>query len=411
MANLWGMEIEDIVDRDSLERWLKDRPREDAMAIALRSALRVAPIVFRETDQKWMRDFGASILLYWRNILTLVASQSINIAKSGQNSYQSTDIVDAMRLANGRSATVFGDAAVDELDGREIDRSSRSFIAYKAICCAHGAYSTNSPEYRPAETANSVIGSVREIVGEIAVQVGSGPHFWGADPNDAQIISDGLNIWQHRLWSFDPPVWFIQFDQDARAIWAKSTDDWDFWVRWWDGVIAGKPLPWDLQTKVALIPDEDWQKGPAHIAEVIRGIEELYGLGQTAKVLKADFPKEILPSISGGASLAHRAHNQPPELVETPEQLQNSLRHIWAAIDAADRELEKPKPDRKLLRSIGERLVALITASTLYIAGLADSFIQAAVAELGKETAKWFVRIIASGMLYPFAERLIQLAL
>jgi hypothetical protein len=44
-------------------------------------------------------------------------------------------------------------------------------------------------------------------------------------------------------------------------------------MRWWDGVIAGKPLPFDLQRDVALIEDAVWQQGPKAVAEAIRAIE------------------------------------------------------------------------------------------------------------------------------------------
>ena len=47
-----------------------------------------------------------------------------------------------------------------------------------------------------------------------------------------------------------------------------------FWADGTDGhAIRARPLSWDLQEKVALIPDEDWEKGAEHIAGVIREIE------------------------------------------------------------------------------------------------------------------------------------------
>ena len=53
----------------------------------------------------------------------------------------------------------------------------------------------------------------------------------------------------------------------------SAPEVWAFWLRWYEGMLKGQPLDWDLQEKVALIPDEDWEKGPEHIAEKIREIE------------------------------------------------------------------------------------------------------------------------------------------
>lgn len=77
-----------------------------------------------------------------------------------------------------------------------------------------------------------------------------------------------------------------------KSLWGKSDhsdwsptgtlfDDWlpakpktkAFWERWLMGLLVGEPLDWNLQWEVAMIPDEDWDKGPEHIAEVIARIE------------------------------------------------------------------------------------------------------------------------------------------
>jgi hypothetical protein len=46
-----------------------------------------------------------------------------------------------------------------------------------------------------------------------------------------------------------------------------------FWHDWYQGFLDGKPLDWNLQREVALIPDADWEKGPAHIAGKIEEIK------------------------------------------------------------------------------------------------------------------------------------------
>ncbi len=50
--------------------------------------------------------------------------------------------------------------------------------------------------------------------------------------------------------------------------------EWSFWREWYQGFLDGTPLDWELQRRVALIPDADWEKGPEHIAGVIARIRQ-----------------------------------------------------------------------------------------------------------------------------------------
>ncbi|MDA5092489.1 hypothetical protein O2N63_00100 [Aliiroseovarius sp. KMU-50] len=50
----------------------------------------------------------------------------------------------------------------------------------------------------------------------------------------------------------------------------------NFWADWYQGFLDGKPLDWELQRRVALIPDEDWENGPEHIAQKIEEIKAAY---------------------------------------------------------------------------------------------------------------------------------------
>ena len=48
---------------------------------------------------------------------------------------------------------------------------------------------------------------------------------------------------------------------------------WGFWKRWYQGMVDGHPMDWELQRRVALIPDAVWQDGPAAVAAEIARIE------------------------------------------------------------------------------------------------------------------------------------------
>ncbi len=76
------------------------------------------------------------------------------------------------------------------------------------------------------------------------------------------------------LWVGKAPEWFLAADQQTQIAWASDPNDtWNFWTRWWHGVVTGRPLDWALQEKVALIPDDIWQQGAAAVARAIKDIE------------------------------------------------------------------------------------------------------------------------------------------
>jgi hypothetical protein len=104
---------------------------------------------------------------------------------------------------------------------------------------------------------------------------------WGEIWNDCMALERGENLTGSPLWKGRLPLWFITKDDRRRALWANDPPaHWAFWTRWWDGVLAGKPLNWDLQHDIALIPDEVWKAGPGPVAEAIAVIEAAHLLDE-----------------------------------------------------------------------------------------------------------------------------------
>ncbi len=87
------------------------------------------------------------------------------------------------------------------------------------------------------------------------------------------------------------PQWLLDSRPlDDRII--EKGQEWSFWRDWYQGFLNGKPLDWELQRRVALIPDEDWEKGPEHIAEIIEKIR-LQFKTQTTPPLVRDEKREV----------------------------------------------------------------------------------------------------------------------
>lgn len=90
------------------------------------------------------------------------------------------------------------------------------------------------------------------------------------------------------LWNHYPPDWFTKKDRALRV--PLPARHWSFWINWWDGILGGVPLNWELQRDVALIADEVWKKGPVAVAKAISMIERRYAtVPSISEAAYADF--------------------------------------------------------------------------------------------------------------------------
>lgn len=96
-----------------------------------------------------------------------------------------------------------------------------------------------------------------------------------------------------------------------------------FWRDWYQGFLDGKPLDWELQRRVALIPDDDWEKGPAHIADVIADIQAEFLASKLPQAESVEFDFED-----------GKFFVQPTPLTN-PDLLGATLSHIQDVLDDA----------------------------------------------------------------------------
>ena len=115
-------------------------------------------------------------------------------------------------------------------------------------------------------------------------------------------------------------------------------------------------------------------------AEIAR-IEEIHDLRQQAAMLKQQLAQVLAAPAFG--TVDHRSHNHPPELVDAPAEIRESLTIIWADLDAAEKELVKPSLSGAALRRIGTALVKSAAAVLAYCGKTLDTFAQSAVKAAG----------------------------
>lgn len=120
------MEIADIRDEKSLERWLNSQPREFGLAIAHRSAMRVAPIWFRAMEEGRARKSDLTALPILRLNLTLGVARKIPTPKVKVAAVYAADA--AYAAAEAATATAVAYAA-DAHVWEQVRKDARLLIA------------------------------------------------------------------------------------------------------------------------------------------------------------------------------------------------------------------------------------------------------------------------------------------
>ena len=90
-------------------------------------------------------------------------------------------------------------------------------------------------------------------------------------------------LWVDRI----EPVWSTREWSDIKNHFAKYPEEhWHVWTEWWEDRRDGKPYNIEMEREIVLIPDEDWQRGPAHVNPMIAEIRAQYA----AQDVPADNP-------------------------------------------------------------------------------------------------------------------------
>ena len=153
---------------------------------------------------------------------------------------------------------------------------------------------------------------------------------------------------------------------------AALDGDWEFWARWYEGFLDGRPLPWDLQERIALIPEEEWRRGPKRIAEIIAEIEARHRVRKAKDALERDL--RIAETDRRGLG-----GNFPPERIEDPAALGRNLEIIWAPLEIIGEELVAGAPDKSRLKTAIEMLESASVEIAKWVGRKADLLVNTAI--------------------------------
>lgn len=94
-------------------------------------------------------------------------------------------------------------------------------------------------------------------------------------------ISELINL---PLWpEKSEPEWSkVAWSYMERLAGETQEEHWQVWVDWWENRRNGEYYNIKMESEIALIPDEDWQLGPAHVNAIIAEIRARYAVEASA---------------------------------------------------------------------------------------------------------------------------------
>lgn len=240
---------------EQLESWLKTQDVRMSRAIAARAALRSLPALMEIVEQNF-ESSGISdlFLVYCRAaLLTGVASTCPPLFLE-KMSFASLAVSDARSV--GSVARSIGSMSAQSAAGYALSAAQSALSTTRSVSSDSARSATRSATSSAA--AFSTVSDARFAVFSDATAGKTKSHvalfsasLWPATDH----IEHLLSFW--RSFSNRP-------DPDKT---------WTFWKEWYQGMLDGKPLDWDLQLQVALIEDGVWKEGPEAVAKEIERIK------------------------------------------------------------------------------------------------------------------------------------------
>ena len=352
------MNASEIKDEKTLQAWLETRPQ--AEGLVMRAVLRVLPFAFSD-----MKNISAN------HIVSILLRRSLE--KSRLLSQKSSSSAEMAPRFHEHDAAAFIGRSIGSHETLMVFDASLLFWSaslesgyitslVKAVSITLSAADPRADSYwQQISQANS------------QKQPALRRALWD------ELIFDCSAVERNR-WKLSLPLWHDQIPEElpwdrTRALWSAPNSPYAFWLRWYEAVLRGETLNPELERDIALIPDEDWEKGADHIAAKIALVEERYDLKAQVVALK----QQLTLQQSSIATAQHRSHNQPPELIDAGVTLQRQITIIFDTLDEAEEELAKTNPSPSRLKRIGQRLIDLAASVVKYCGKIADKGLVAAV--------------------------------
>ncbi|MEM7176229.1 MAG: hypothetical protein AAF503_00870 [Pseudomonadota bacterium] len=326
-------------DRDEIEDWLKTRDIDEFTLFGVRAVLRIAPLLAADGRD----DAPANLLLPCFRAMSVAWFAGIWLKEADDTN----EIATAAALSAGSAADAAG---------------------ARAAATAYAAAS--------APNAGDVLAAVRSSHGADHLSANAFAAF-GAD---ATALEQGIGLMglsQRPLWNgVQAPTEITQMWEELKQR-LPPDQDWDVWTTWYEARLAGTPANMELEKARVLIPDEDWEQGPAHVNAIIKRLiaEHSPSLKDLAARRIAQQPKAAAVS----------AEVERARLEERLKEVRANLPNEPEALEKAREEIAQLEAMKAALETIAEEASALPDPATVEQAAEAA----AATVDLAAQLKSW----------------------
>jgi TIR domain-containing protein len=245
----------DFSNREDVERWLADKPRDVAVVFAARAALRVAPLLVTALG---LLGGGASVL--GKDVILPVFRAIATPWVACQYPIDNAEL----RAASVR-AVAYGNATAGLTAANAASGAAR-YASAVANAFAHGNAAS------AADAAGFSAASAAEAASAAGFSAAN------AASADAGLIDQGSSA----AALAERPLWLTEVPPLVRDAWGrlqqallKENPDWKVWTDWYRARLEGRPSDEVLEVARVMIADETWRQGPRAVnAEIARLIED-----------------------------------------------------------------------------------------------------------------------------------------
>lgn len=257
----------EITDDKSAKAWLETQDHQTQVWFAARCALLGLPGVggFASATTSGLAFSLLRCTLIAAAAATCSTKEMDQLTHAAEAAYRSSK---ALQPFNPNTPSV--NSADDARDCAE-GAARAAFVTNSASATREAAYAAILSAGSAANAIDAATGSTERAIASAALSSDANnplawPEIW-PDNNMPEALQQG--------WSA------------LKAQWADAPDDWSFWIEWYEGILNGTPMDWDLIFKIATeITEEEWDAGQVRVAARIREIRLDYRTSVTPPLVR-----------------------------------------------------------------------------------------------------------------------------
>lgn len=302
-----------ITNEDEFKAWLEGKPRDWAVVLAARSALRVLPLV-----GTWRTVDDREIIL--RDAFVLVTFRAVSAA------WASAKCPEHHSLLSASSGSASGPSYRASRSQSDFLAASRAALAASNATAASSTFSTPIGISAAERAANSAISASFDAVSNASFDIRFPERmFWAAISLDATFLERsnpvkrlaGLLLWPGAQPSLPLPQIMSSHWNSLKYSQFTSEENWDVWTDWYEGRLVGRRVnrkdlevfrvTLDNAAADGMFPersqedwaealrehDADWDKGPAHVNALIKARMRQVSRPQPASATPLSVPFQL----------------------------------------------------------------------------------------------------------------------